>query len=194
MKTFAIRLGWVLIALLCQVASACNAQSRTFPITYATPTTAQAAAQGTFLDPFTYCSAVVTIDKPDARYSGEAVPDSVIQGYIKAAALQTSTEPIDIFKKTTIWRCMDKQVYACNFGANLPCDSKANIDKTSTQAMADFCKANANSDFIPAAITGHDTIYSWHCVKDAPEMLEQISQVDAAGYIANIWYKLEPVP
>jgi hypothetical protein len=92
----------------------------------------------------------------------------------------------------TIWRCMGGKVYACNFGANLPCDSKANTDKTPTQAMADFCKQTPDADFIPMYITGHETIYSWHCVKDQPALLEQISQVDDAGYIANIWYEVNP--
>jgi hypothetical protein len=87
---------------------------------------------------------------------------------------------------------MDSQVYACNFGANLPCDSKANIDKTPSAAMGDYCKANPGSDFIPMNITGHETIYSWHCVKDVAEPLEQIAQVDAAGYQAEIWYPIAP--
>ena len=99
---------------------------------------------------------------------------------------------MEMFMKTTIWRCMDNQVYACNFGANLPCDSKANTDKTPSPAMDDFCKANPEADFIPMSVTGHDTIYSWHCVKDAPEVLDQIETVDAAGYLAQIWYPIKP--
>jgi putative hemolysin len=87
---------------------------------------------------------------------------------------------------------MDSQVYACNFGANLPCDSKANTDKTPSQAMGDYCKANPDSEFIPMSVTGHTTIYSWHCVKDAAELLEQIAEVDAAGYLAEIWYPIAP--
>jgi hypothetical protein len=42
------------------------------------------------------------------------------------------------------------------------------------------------------SVTGHDIIYSFHCVQEAPELLEQIAQVDAAGYLANIWYAIEP--
>jgi hypothetical protein len=97
---------------------------------------------------------------------------------------------MDMFRKMTIWRCMDGRVYACNFGANLPCDAKANTDKTPTPEMADFCKANPEVDFIPMYVTGHNTIYSWRCVKGAPELLDQIAQVDAAGYLANIWYPI----
>ena len=87
---------------------------------------------------------------------------------------------------------MDGQVYACNFGANLPCSSKANTDKTPSPAMEDYCKANPDSEFIPMSVTGHSTIYSWHCVKDTPELLDQIAKVDAAGYLAQIWYPIAP--
>ena len=89
---------------------------------------------------------------------------------------------------------MEHKVYACNFGANLPCDSKANTDKNPTPGMADFCKENQYADFIPMAVTGHTTIYSWHCVKDTPTLLDQIERVDAAGYLSGIWYAISPTP
>ena len=44
---------------------------------------------------------------------------------------------------------MNKSVYVCNFGANLPCDSKADTDKNPTQPMQDFCKANPTADIDP---------------------------------------------
>jgi len=148
-------------------------------------------SQSTYSDPFAYCTAVGTIDAPDARYTGEAMPETIINGFKSAAGLQESTMPLEQFQKSTFWRCMGGQVYACNVGANLPCQSKANTNKTATAEMGDFCKANPDSDFIPMAVTGHDTIYSWHCVKDAPEVQEQISEVDASGFLANIWYPLQ---
>jgi hypothetical protein len=143
-----------------------------------------------FTDPFAYCAAVGTVDKPDTRYTGEKAPDAVIQGYLKSAGLTGTTEPMDLLKHTTNWRCMDHKVYACNFGANLPCDSKANTSKTPTQGMVDFCKENQNVDFIPMSVTGHETVYSWRCAKGAPELGDQIGKVDAAGYLEQIWYPL----
>jgi hypothetical protein len=89
---------------------------------------------------------------------------------------------------------MNNAVFVCNFGANLPCDSKADTNKNPTQAMLDFCKANLDAEGIPMSVAGHATIYSWGCVKDTPKLLDQVSQVDAAGYITNIWYKLPPNP
>ena len=148
----------------------------------------------TFTDPFAYCAVVGTIDKPDGRYTGTPVPDAVINGFKKAAGLESSTEPMDMLRKTTIWRCMDAKVYACNFGANLPCDSKANTNQTPSPEMNDFCKANPNADGIPMAVTGHDTVFSWHCVNQSAQVLSQGETVDAAGYIAQIWYPIQPSP
>ena len=192
MKRIPLPFVWVLLSALTMMVAACSSQvpeaalapSRALATT--TPTTE------TFADPFSYCAAVGTIDTPDARYTGTQVPDEIINGFKEAAGLEASTEPTDMFRKTTIWRCMDNKVYACNFGANLPCNSKANTDETPSQAMEDYCRANPDSDFIPMSVTGHSTIYSWHCIKDTPKLLDQIEKVDAAGYLAQIWYEIEP--
>jgi hypothetical protein len=154
----------------------------------------QPAGGSSTSDPFAYCSAVGTIDAPDARYTGVPVPESIVQGYLKAAGLVDNGEPSELLQKATFWRCMNGSVYACNIGANLPCGSKADTNKTPTQAMQDFCKANPDADAIPMSVTGHATIYSWACVKDSPKLLEQINQVDAAGYSTSIWYKIAPNP
>ena len=179
-----------LITLLAIVLSACSTPT-TSPVTAPSPLpAATATSQPTFSDPFAYCAAMGTIDTPDARYTGLAITDDIINGYISAAGLEATTEPMDMFKKTTTWRCMNGLVVACNFGANLPCSSKANIDKTPTSPMSDFCKANPDSAAIPMSVTGHSTIYSWHCVKDTAELLNQIENVDTAGYLAQIWYPI----
>jgi hypothetical protein len=182
-----IIVGILSLALLAIGISACSSQPTTITIAPLPTATNSSPAQETYSDPFAYCAAIGTIDTPDARYTGPHITDAIINGFKTAAGLESSTEPMEMFQKTTIWRCMDHQVYACNFGANLPCDSKANTDKTPTQAMGDYCKVNPDSDFIPMSVTGHATIYSWHCVKDTPELLNQIAKVDAAGYLANIW-------
>jgi hypothetical protein len=155
-------------------------------------TLAPSGAPISYTSPFAYCSAVGTIDAPDSRYSGDPVPLMIIQGYLKAAGLENNGEPIQILQKSTIWRCMNKSVYVCNFGANLPCDSKADTDKNPTQPMLDFCKANPTAGFIPMSVTGHTTIYSWGCVNNTPKLLEQLDQPDAAGYLSRIWYRLPP--
>ena len=139
-------------------------------------------------DPFTYCASVVTVDSPDARYIGPKMPDSVIQGLI-AKGIVTAYAPAD-FQKNATWRCMQGHVWACHFGANLPCLEKANTSKTPASGMEDFCKANPNADNIPAAVTGRATVYEWKCVSGKPEVTRQVFQVDPQGYLANFWYEL----
>ena len=166
----------------------------------ATPTTAptppastQAAVQsGSYSDPFAYCAAVGTVDTPDVRYTGPRMPDAVAQGLRKASGASADA-PAEMFTTGAYWRCMDGKVYACTVGANLPCDSKANTDKTPTQPEIDFCQANLTSDFIPAAVTGHDTIYEWICKAGQPQAGKQVFQVDKQGYIVEIWYAI-PAP
>jgi len=185
-----ILLALALVACTGQPATP-NAPLATAP---APATLAPTGARITYTDPFAYCSAVGTIDALDSRYTGDPVPLMIIQGYLKAAGLENNGEPLQILQKSTIWRCMNKAVYVCNFGANLPCDSKADTDKNPTQPMQDFCNANPTADFIPMSVTGHTTIYSWGCVNDTPKLLGQLDQPDAAGYLSRIWYRLPPNP
>jgi hypothetical protein len=195
-KSFASILA--LMTLLSPLLAACSTatsgistqSSTSFPP--ATSVSTDAASQETFSDPFAYCAAVGQIDAPDARYTGPLMTDALFQDYLISAGLDPDGDYPDVFKQMTIWRCMNKKVYACNFGANIPCDSKANTDRTSTQAMIDYCKEFPDDDFIPMSVTGHAVIYSWHCVGDTPEILDQIDTVDAAGYQSNFWQLVEP--
>ena len=182
----------ILLSILLTII-ACSEQNNATEIASSEPTANAGVVDQTYSDPFAYCAAVGTVDLPDAGYTGPQITDEIINGYKVAAGLEESTEPMDILAKTTTWRCMDGQVYACNFGANLPCSSKANTEKIPSTAMQDYCRENPDAEFIPMSVTGHSTIYSWHCVKDTPELLDQIAKVDAAGYLAEIWYAIEPV-
>ena len=148
------------------------------------------SAPKTYDDPFAYCAVVGTLDTPDARYTGAAVPDTVISGYLQAAGLSGSTEPLDVLRQSTTWRCMDGSVMACNYGANLPCDAKANTDSTPSQAMNDYCAQNPGADFIPMSVSGHETIYNWSCDGENAQAGEAFTQPDAAGFLENIWYAL----
>ena len=157
------------------------------------PTLTLAATTGSiFTDPFAYCAAVGTIDTPDARFNGPHMPDVLAQG-LKKASGAAADAPMEMFTTGAYWRCMDGKVYACTVGANLPCDAKANTDKTPTQAEKDFCQANPDSTFIPAAVTGHDTIYSWRCTQSQPAIDQQVFHVDKQGFIVEIWYAI-PAP
>jgi hypothetical protein len=155
-----------------------------------TPLPTPSPTPSAYKDPFAYCVAVGDIDAPDSRYVGDKTPDVIVDGLRKTLNTPASA-PTEIFKRATFWRCMKSQVYACFVGANLPCDAKANTEMKPTQAETDYCKKNPRAD-IPAAVTGHETIYSWKCVSGKPTIAKQVFHVDARGYIYEIWYAINP--
>jgi hypothetical protein len=147
------------------------------------------SAPATFTDPFQYCKAVGTIDAPDARYTGPQVPLAVAEGLRKAFGLPDSA-PLEPFQRGTSWRCMEGKLFACTVGANLPCQEKADVSRTPSQGMADFCKVNPGADVIPAYVTGRATVYLWRCSQGAPEVVRQVTQPDSRGFLANVWHEI----
>ena len=149
---------------------------------------AQPPEANTYNDPFAYCAAVGTIDAPNARYTGSKMPDSVIQGLIARGVVSADAPPD--FQKNAVWRCMDAHVWACHFGANLPCLEKADMSQVPTPEMQDYCKANPGADVIPAVVTGRATVYEWKCSSGKAEAARQVLQVDPQGFLADFWYEL----
>jgi hypothetical protein len=96
-----------------------------------------ALAEGQFDDPFAYCAAVGTIDAPDARYAGPALPQAVARGLQAALGPPAGTEP------EPTWRCMAGKVHACTFGANLPCAEKADTGREPSAAVSEFCRESS---------------------------------------------------
>jgi putative hemolysin len=169
-------------ALLLIVASLAGCGATVAPAPTSTP--------AAYTDPFAYCAAVGTIDAPDTTYTGPRVPQSVAEGLQKA--LNAPDLPIDVLENGSSWRCMDGQVYACFVGANLPCEAKADTNRTPNQEEIDFCQQNPDSDFIPAVVTGRETVFEWRCRGGAPEIVQQVFQADAQGFLSEIWYKIGP--
>jgi hypothetical protein len=170
------------VALLLIVAGIAGCGAAAAPTATSAPTT--------YTDAFAYCAAVGTIDAPDATYTGPQVPESVAQGL--QTALDVPDTPLSVLQGGSSWRCMDGEVYACFVGANLPCEAKANTDQTPTQEEIDFCQQNPESDFIPAVVTGRETVFEWRCRDGAPEVVRQVFQPDAQGFLSEIWYKISP--
>jgi photosystem II stability/assembly factor-like uncharacterized protein len=168
----------------------CASPTREFRLDIIVSLTPTPSGQTTYVDPFAYCTTIGTVDAPDSRYTGPKVPESVARGL--QAALNVPDTPLDVLANGSFWRCIDGEVYACFVGANLPCDSKANTDRMPTQAEKDFCQQQPDADAIPAYVTGHDTIYEWRCTNGAPKIVKQVFQVDARGFIGDIWYEIEP--
>jgi hypothetical protein len=174
------------------------------PIQPVTPSAEEAAAEpnaevtvepsssniATYDDPFAYCAAVGTVDTPDEHYTGEELPIVIAEGI--RSAHDAEDVALEVYQRGTVWRCLDGKVYACNVGANLPCQAKADESREPTQAMSDFCKENAGVDFIPAVVTGRETVYNWGCDDTEPVIIEQYTEVDSQGFLEFVWYELTP--
>ena len=141
-------------------------------------------------DPFAYCAAVGTIDAPDARYAGPQMPDSIVQAMIQQGIVSADA-PLE-FQQNAVWRCVNNGVMVCHFGANLPCQEKADTSEVPNSAMEDYCRANPSADIIPASETGRATVYEWACQDGKPEVVRQILSSDAQGFLADFWYELAP--
>jgi hypothetical protein len=180
-----LSLGILSLVLL---ASACRVQQPSaLPSSSADP-----RAETTFSDPFAYCTAVDTVDAPDSRYVGPQVPDRLIDG-MKEAGVISDGIPVDIVVSATAWRCFNGEVWACFVGANLPCTAKADTSTTPSPAVVDYCSEQPNSEFIPAAVTGRETVFEWRCADGAPQIVRQVLQPDARGFLSEFWHRVRPV-
>jgi hypothetical protein len=114
----------------------------------------------------------------------------VIQGL--RTLFDVSDTPDDFYNNGTLWRCADGQVKACFVGANLPCETKADLSETPNEGTVAFCQENPDADVVPAAAAGRATVFAWSCTDGAPVLGEQMVQADAQGFIADFWYVIEP--
>jgi hypothetical protein len=93
--------------------------------------------------------------------------------------------PDDLIQKTTVYRCVDGKALFCTTGANLAC-GKANVSRD-VSGVAAWCRDHSQSDSVPMFVTGHDTIYRWHCFAGRPQVDATVETVDARGFIARNW-------
>jgi hypothetical protein len=170
---------------------------------YRPPIISWSAGDGeTFDDPFAYCAAAGTIDRPDSRYIGPHQTREMVIGFARAAevpptsSLWSGTNP----GPALAWRCANGALMVCSYGANIPCDGKANTSAEPTQAIIDWCAnpppgPERGPRFgVPASVTGHNTIYlgAWECIEGEPVITGQPFEVDGQGYIARFWYQISP--
>jgi len=141
-----------------------------------------------YTDPFAYCAAVGTVDKPGAEYTGPAFSEDLALAIQRA--MNVPDTPLEILQNGSTWRCVDGKVYGCFVGANLPCEAKANTSEEPDEAMIEFCQANPDADVVPAAVARQEAVYEWRCGGTQPEIVRQVATVDAQGFIADIWYEL----
>ncbi len=154
--------------------------------------------QGSVAEEFThfagYCAAVGTVDDPanDLRYTGEPLPQAVIEGLIAHNVMSENTPPEIL--NNAVWRCMEGELWACHFGANLPCLDKADTQETPSEAMTTFCQEQPDADTIPMFVTGRTTVYAWRCAAGRPNIVKQVFTPDAQGFLSEFWYNLSAAP
>jgi hypothetical protein len=142
----------------------------------------QAAAQ-TFTDPFAYCAAMGTIDRPDRHFRGRPPLAQT------AAAFDIEAGPLN--ERNLAWRCYNGGVYACA-QLNSPICGKADTRRFPTQVMKQFCHSNPGSGVIPLAVMGHEhpPMYDWTCRGAKPTIARQVFTPDPRGYPPDLWKKL----
>ena len=87
--------------------------------------------------------------------------------------------------KAAYYRCADGAVKVCFVGANLPC-GKANTRKN-LPAVARWCETHPDTKSIPLYVTGHDSLYSWHCVGAKVTTGAPVGTLDGRGFFENYW-------
>jgi hypothetical protein len=116
---------------------------------FLTLSAAKAATPGGLDDPVAYCQAVGTIDAPDAKYKGPAVPDWMVAKAYPPEAIKAQKDAGMDPKRAIVWRCASGTVLICVQG-NAPQCGKASTSKTPTKAMQDYCASTPNAEVIPA--------------------------------------------
>jgi hypothetical protein len=91
----------------------------------------------------------------------------------------------------SFWRCMDGLVFVCAVGANIPCQSKADVSRRNSGAEA-FCRENPDAQIVPAYAAGHRTIYAWRCVAATAVRGRVVLRLDRRGFQADFWHQLAP--
>jgi hypothetical protein len=97
--------------------------------------------------------------------------------------------PAAWIRRSTYFRCFERQVLICNLGANLPC-GKGNTSRR-LPAAGNWCAGHPDSDFIPMYVTGHDTIYHWRCAGKRAVTGTPLA-LDRRGFIARFWKRVVP--
>jgi hypothetical protein len=91
--------------------------------------------------------------------------------------------------RTAYYRCADGAVKVCFVGANLPC-GKANTSKN-LPAVTRWCEMHPDTEHIPLHVTGHASLYSWHCVGAKAATGAPHGALDARGFFAQYWKTVE---
>jgi hypothetical protein len=129
-------------------------------------------------------------DRPPAQYLGDGTRIVIQDALSRAEGLPQRFADPAARRIAIPWRCMDGAVWACDPGANLPC-GPANASREPSEGMRTYCREQQPDGVLPAFVSGHDTILAWSCRGGAPVIDRQVSEVDARGFVARYWYRLD---
>jgi len=132
------------------------------------------AAPASYESPRIYCVRVGTDD------TLRTPPSSLAPAIRRLFNIRGSYAP-----KAAYYRCANGAVKVCFAGANLPC-GKANTNK-SLPAVARWCEMHPDTETIPLYVTGHDSLYSWHCVGAKAATGAPVGTLDARGFFEQYW-------
>jgi hypothetical protein len=137
------------------------------------PDTTTATSSATYADPFTYCTAVGTIDFADERYTGPAVIPAMTEA-VRA--------PAEAPRERVHWRCAGGVVLACSSYAGPICDRAPTVAE-----MQAYCERNPNARplFAPHGV--------WSCVEGKPQLPPDVNwPVDDRGFMPRAWIAIRP--
>ena len=115
------------------------------------------------------------------------IPQSLVPAAKQLFGL--SRMPDEQIRRSTVFRCAEGHTLLCNYGANLPC-GKANTDRRLPGAEP-WCREHREADFIPRFAIPSGNIYNWRCFAGAPEIVSQIEEIDARGFVARYWKRVD---
>lgn len=136
-----------------------------------------AAARPAANSPDQFCAAIGTDD------SLRPIPEWLVA--TARILFHLDAMPEAQIRRSTWLRCDQGRTLLCNEGANLPC-GKANT-RRNLPAAERWCKEHPDTDFIPAFVTGHDTIYAWKCSGTAAAITATVFRTDRRGFISQFW-------
>jgi hypothetical protein len=127
--------------------------------------------------PALLCRGNTTDDTP------REIPRSLVPDALRLFGLEKM--PAEQVRHSTLYRCAGGRLLLCNLGANLPC-GRADTSRNLRAADA-WCAEHSGSDFIPMYVTGHDTIYRWHCDGTKSATTGEPLAIDRRGFISRFW-------
>jgi len=142
------------------------------------PSRAALATPAAHESPRAYCARVSTDD------TLREPPPSVAPAIRRLFNIRGRYDP-----KAAYYRCADGAVKVCFAGANLPCD-KANTRKN-LPAVTRWCETHPDTETIPLYVTGHNSLYSWHCIGSKAATGASRGALDARGFFDQYWKTLK---